>query len=1164
MGKSRDPRVPGFLGRVLSKAGFPVGTCFQVCPGVLVTACHNLGQRAEGTTVDVDPLAGGEGFEARVTARDSLHDLAVLRTNRSLPEKVAGFAATDTVPSQEDVVVVAVPEIEDREHGYRSLEAAGSWRGGTIRDDGVRLGRMASADVLPGMSGAPVCRRADGLVVGVVSARYNSVDGWLAHSVWVVRTEYLAGLLDEVTTVALLDVSEPAVAWRRRRDSYLIATAGLARSLPDALLVAGNGPQLTGVDVKRNKPVGEAGRNEQPEQAERPSSDAGPGAWAERMSAAGVLTAKGDCWLLGGPGAGKSRLLRSWAADLAGRGGAADATPVPVLVRATDLAACGGSPLGSLRPADILADAVNARFRSVGRDEFPWLAELFTSAPPDCTGWLLLVDGLDEVGDQLSRNRVLDLLAALGPQMAGHCRVVITSRPPADAAGWPEERYELLAITDAQRDELVRGWFADLGLRDAAHATTSFARELDRRGVRELARIPLMLVILAQLFAYQPDAMLPASRVEAYERIVEEMHRRQSRASGDAAGDRGTREAQSLLDPRLPAALAALRQRLGGLDGLISRLAFERFCARAGGAVAWLSAQTEELRLTTGLSAIQWRAQVREEVLRSSLLVAHGDDFVFVHATLQEFFAARHLARDRRLSDGLRGLMFGHRADRLPWPEPWRLRELARALEHGAKDKEDVPFADWVLACWHDRPEFTRTLLDVLKRDRLTGGAFLAFLAWRSVRLNPRVPATVREHLTAVLAHPETEDRHEDRGNPFADRAAFVLMWLLPRWFDTSRAELRAELREESAKRCREAAGRARELRLSVAGLLAMTGDQNGSDVLAQAAGDPELRLDRLHAARNLIALGDRRGRDLLAEAVASTIPLAQADLPDDWLTAAEQLASSGDPRAVRVYKTLLADRPHGFIYGRLTDWPEPHSADVAAVLLTELPGRDEDNEPYYRAKAVDRLADMTDPGSADRLVTIAGASRTVPGPQRMRAAGRLAELGDRRAADALAELAAVRGDDELRLRAAWDLARLGDMRAVQPLVALADPADEAHGAVPWNWEAEALVRAGNPGTMDVLAAVAADAALPSAHRCAIVEWLALAGDRRGIELAAAQAADPRVRTGYLLTLADAVARQGDSRFTALLTAWAERRAGSRPGLTEGDKAWVARVLAAP
>ena len=35
-------QVPGYLGRVLDDDGAPVGTCFQVTPGVLVTAWHVL------------------------------------------------------------------------------------------------------------------------------------------------------------------------------------------------------------------------------------------------------------------------------------------------------------------------------------------------------------------------------------------------------------------------------------------------------------------------------------------------------------------------------------------------------------------------------------------------------------------------------------------------------------------------------------------------------------------------------------------------------------------------------------------------------------------------------------------------------------------------------------------------------------------------------------------------------------------------------------------------------------------------------------------------------------------------------------------------------------------------------------------------------------------
>ena len=54
--------VPGYLGRVQDGAGDPVGTCFQVAPGVLVTAWHvlaDIGAASDDSPARVDPLAGG-------------------------------------------------------------------------------------------------------------------------------------------------------------------------------------------------------------------------------------------------------------------------------------------------------------------------------------------------------------------------------------------------------------------------------------------------------------------------------------------------------------------------------------------------------------------------------------------------------------------------------------------------------------------------------------------------------------------------------------------------------------------------------------------------------------------------------------------------------------------------------------------------------------------------------------------------------------------------------------------------------------------------------------------------------------------------------------------------------------------------------------------------
>jgi len=205
-----DQRVPGFLGRVLDGSAQPVGTCFQVVPGVLVTAWHVLDDLGAGdvdAVVRVDPLRGGEPTQARVSRIDPVHDLAVLSAAKPLAECAAGLAATDEVELDTWVASTGVSEVDDPGRSYRYLDSSGEWKRGTTRDDQVPLGRLTTTDVVPGMSGAPV-RRRDDVVVGVVSARYNSTDDWLRGTVWVARVENLAPLLD--------GLAEVGVAMRRR------------------------------------------------------------------------------------------------------------------------------------------------------------------------------------------------------------------------------------------------------------------------------------------------------------------------------------------------------------------------------------------------------------------------------------------------------------------------------------------------------------------------------------------------------------------------------------------------------------------------------------------------------------------------------------------------------------------------------------------------------------------------------------------------------------------------------------------------------------------------------------------------------------------------------------------------------------------------------------
>ena len=202
-----DVRVPGYLGRVLSPSGAPAGTCFQVSPAVLVTAWHvlrDLGCDEPGAICQGDALNGaGAVTSAQVLRTDPLHDLAVLQAEAPLAMSAPGWFATDWMELRANVVITGVSEVDDPGRAYRYLDAPGEWAGGTTRNGQLCLGRLSSPSVLPGMSGAPVRLLTDDRVAGVVSARYNSTDGWLEHSVWVVRTENVQALLTGIAEVRL-------------------------------------------------------------------------------------------------------------------------------------------------------------------------------------------------------------------------------------------------------------------------------------------------------------------------------------------------------------------------------------------------------------------------------------------------------------------------------------------------------------------------------------------------------------------------------------------------------------------------------------------------------------------------------------------------------------------------------------------------------------------------------------------------------------------------------------------------------------------------------------------------------------------------------------------------------------------------------------------------
>lgn len=198
--------IPGYLARVLHGSdGPPVGTCFQIDTGVLVTAAHvltEIGADTQGSVVVFEALnAGGCVASATVRRVDLLHDLAVLTTAHPLPATVVAVQDTDRQEPGGSVRVTGFAQVPGVVEAYRYLDVLGTWSPGTTREDGTSWGRVSCQDVMRGMSGAPVRRAGDDTVIGVVSGRYNGADGWLRDTVWIARIEDLTQHLEGLTPV---------------------------------------------------------------------------------------------------------------------------------------------------------------------------------------------------------------------------------------------------------------------------------------------------------------------------------------------------------------------------------------------------------------------------------------------------------------------------------------------------------------------------------------------------------------------------------------------------------------------------------------------------------------------------------------------------------------------------------------------------------------------------------------------------------------------------------------------------------------------------------------------------------------------------------------------------------------------------------------------------
>lgn len=316
----------------------------------------------------------------------------------------------------------------------------------------------------------------------------------------------------------------------------------------------------------------------------------------------------------GGPGQGKSTLSLQLAADVARCWlEAVEAPPltepvVPLRLTARELATRLELPF-----FEALSETVRGEYGAMLAQ--PLRPEDLTGRVAGCR-WLLLVDGLDEVADSVTRDRLVTVLATWSADEA--YRVVLTTRPIEGATLAPFQRigaarYELLSFDEEAFRRFAGTWFSE-----SPGDAKRFVRQIRDAHLDELVRVPLLATIAAIIFERYADRPLPDNQYELYETYLEHL-----------------RTAHSV--PRSPfdAWCGRLLEHLG-------RVRLEEDTSLSTAACRWIGARLPELEPP-------WQEQLVGYLAAVGPFLFRGGDLAFLHHSFAEHLAAT--AKARQLPD---------------------------------------------------------------------------------------------------------------------------------------------------------------------------------------------------------------------------------------------------------------------------------------------------------------------------------------------------------------------------------------------------------------------------------------------------------------------------------------------------------------------------------
>ena len=433
-----------------------------------------------------------------------------------------------------------------------------------------------------------------------------------------------------------------------------------------------------------------------------------------------VLHQYSDVLITGGPGTGKSSLLRYIVERLANAWLAESPESfIPVLIQADALTVDAPFP-------EALANAVTSEI-GTSLEDFN-LRTLFTEQPMPDKPWLILVDGIDEILDVERRKKAFNCVVRWSGDRRYH--FLLASRMlPASELRWLDDadvkRFEIQLLTEEESILLARRWFMALGMPEADAHVERFKAALRRGRLAQLARNPLIATTICVSLADDLGPELPLSRADLYERLVDSLIKKP--IAPVSVRERLHSLAPGYADePRL-----AIDRVLRDLRPLTEFLAERRRFQIVHRLLLSYAQEYPSCTLPAHLDSSVWRDILAEILRRNGCLVQQGTDFAFIHYTIMEYLAA---------SGGITHA-----------PRPRGMRKLELKIRAGRGDAYALFVVSVLL---RNNINLTRPVPRVLGVRRLIHARLVAALANEGTDLEPKLVELAMRRLRKEAARP--------------------------------------------------------------------------------------------------------------------------------------------------------------------------------------------------------------------------------------------------------------------------------------------------------------------------------------------------------------------------------------------------------------------------